>query len=91
MAHVNPSSSGWAYNEKRKLLRELVILSSVFAGLAVLAVRPFGFRTFLNALGHDNIFSLLLIVAAVAVILIMLQRLGLIFPDQVETGKDEYA
>jgi len=91
MTHDNTSSNDRTYNEKRRLLKEITILASIFAGLLVLAVRPFGFRTFLSALGHDNIFSLLLVVSAVAVILVMLQRLGLIFPDQVEIRRDEYA
>lgn len=82
MAHDNHSLNEWAYTERSKFLRELAILSSIFLGLLILAVRPFGFRTFLNALGHDNIFSLLLVVSAIAVILVMLQRLGLIFADQ---------
>jgi hypothetical protein len=50
----------------------------------ILAVRPFGFRTFLNGLGHDNIFSLLLVASAVAVMLVMMQRIGLIFPNDAE-------
>jgi hypothetical protein len=66
------------------LLREIVILSSIFVGLAILAVRPFGFRTFLHGLGHDNVFSLLLVVSAVAVGLVMMQRIGLISLDKVE-------
>jgi hypothetical protein len=52
--------------------------------LAILAVRPFGFRTFLDGLGHDNVFSLLLVVSAVAVVLVMMQRIGLISLDKVE-------
>ena len=84
MARSNSPSADWASHEKRKLLREIVILSSIFVGLAILAIRPFGFRTFLNGLGHDNIFSLLLVASAVAVVLVMLQRTGLMFPDGAE-------
>jgi hypothetical protein len=63
------------------VLREMAILTSILVALMSLAVRPFGFRTFLNGLGHDNILSLLLVVSAVAVVLVMLQRTGLMFPD----------
>jgi hypothetical protein len=55
----------------------------------ILAIRPFGFRTFLNGLGHDNIFSLLLVASAVAVILVMMQRIGLIFPG--ESEREQYS
>jgi hypothetical protein len=50
----------------------------------ILAIRPFGFRTFLNGLGHDNILSLLLVASAVAVVLVIFQRTGLMFPDRAE-------
>ena len=64
------------------MLREIAILSSIFVGLIILAIRPFGFRTFLNGLGHDNIFSLLLVASAVVVVLVIVQRIGLISPDE---------
>jgi hypothetical protein len=50
----------------------------------ILEIRPFGFRTFLNGLGHDIILSLLLVASAVTVVLVMLQRTGLMFPDGAE-------
>jgi len=84
MPRSNSPSAGWASQEKRKLLREIAILSSIFVSLMILAIRPFGFRTFLHGLGHDNIFSLLLVASAVAVVLVMMQRIGLIFPDGTE-------
>jgi hypothetical protein len=84
LARSNSPSADCDSHEKRKLLREIVILSSIFVGLAILAVRPFGFRTFLHGLGHDNVFSLLLVVSAVAVGLVMMQRIGLISLDKVE-------
>ena len=62
----------------------MIVLSLTFVSLMILAVRPFGFRTFLNGLGHDNIFSLLLVASAVAVMLVMMQRIGLIFPNDAE-------
>jgi hypothetical protein len=51
----------------------------------ILAIRPFGFRTFLGGLGHDNIFALLLAASAVAVVLVMLQRTGAMFPDRAKS------
>jgi hypothetical protein len=81
-AHSNSSPDDWASREKHKLLREIAILSSIFVGLIILAIRPFGFRTFLNGLGHDNIFSLLLVASAVVVVLVIVQRIGLISPDE---------
>jgi len=80
MARRNSSAHRASY-EKRKLLREIAILSAIFVGLMILSIRPFGFRTFLSGLGHDNIFSLLLVASAVAVVLVMVQRIGLISPD----------
>lgn len=82
MAHKD--SASWASYERVKLLREIAILSSIFVGLMILAVRPFGFRTFLQGLGHGNVFSLLLVASAVAVVLIMAQRIGLICPNEAE-------
>ncbi|MFZ0220142.1 MAG: hypothetical protein WAM42_00445 [Candidatus Nitrosopolaris sp.] len=84
MALKDSSSVGSASHEEHKLLREIVILPSIFVGLMILAIRPFGFRTFLQGLGHDNVFSLLLVASAVAVVLIMAQRIGLISPDAAE-------
>ncbi|MDQ6862879.1 MAG: hypothetical protein M3044_03560 [Thermoproteota archaeon] len=78
------SPADWVSHEKRRLLREMTVLTSIFVGLMILAVRPFGFRTFLNGLGHDNLLSLLLVASAVAVVLVMLQRTGLMFPDRAE-------
>jgi hypothetical protein len=87
LARSNSPSADWASHEKRKLLREVIILSSFFVGLMILSIRPFGFRTFLNGLGHDNILSLLLVASAVAVVLVMFQRTGLMFPAGAERKK----
>ena len=62
----------------------MAILISMLVALIILAIRPFGFRIFLNGLGHDNILSLLLLAFAVAVLLVILQRTGLMFPDGAE-------
>jgi len=87
MARNNSPSADRASNEKRKLLREMTILTSILVALVALAIRPFGFRTFLSGLGHDNIFSLLLVASVVAVVLAMFQRTGLMFPDRPDKKK----
>jgi len=84
MPPMNSSFADRTSRERRKLFREEAVLLLVFVGLMILAVRPFGLRTFLNGLSHDNIFSLLLVACAVAVILVMLQRIGIIFPEYTE-------
>jgi hypothetical protein len=78
------TSTDWTSDERHKLLREMAILTSILAGLIILAIRPFGFRTFLNGLAHDNIFALLLVASAVAVVIVIVQRTGLMFPDRAE-------
>lgn len=77
----------WTSYEKRKLVTEMAILISILVALIILAIRPFGFRIFLNGPGHDNIFALLLVASAVAVVLVMSQRTRLIFPDEAEREK----
>ncbi|MGB8936760.1 MAG: hypothetical protein WCC17_16840 [Candidatus Nitrosopolaris sp.] len=64
VALKDSSSASSASREEHKLLKEIAILSSIFVGLMILAIRPFGFRTFLHGLGHDNVFSLLLVASA---------------------------
>ena len=59
------------------MLREMAILISIL----IAAIRPFGFRIFLNGLRHNYIFALLLVASAVAVVVVILQRTGLMFPD----------
>jgi hypothetical protein len=81
LARSNSPSADWVSHEKCKLLREMIVLTSIFVALMILAIRPFGFRTFLNGLGHDNILSLLLVASAVAVVLVIFQRTVLMFPD----------
>jgi RsiW-degrading membrane proteinase PrsW (M82 family) len=68
-------------NNNKKNLRELAILSSTLVVLLFLAARPFGFRNFLHELGHNNVFSLLLVASAVGIVLVIMQRLGIIFPN----------
>ncbi|HEY7570379.1 MAG TPA: hypothetical protein VH796_03320 [Nitrososphaeraceae archaeon] len=57
------------------------VLVCILIALVILAFRPFGFRTFLHGLEHDNIFSLLLLVSIVAICLVIVQRAGIIFAD----------
>lgn len=75
---IHPSANG---RTSHNITREMAILLSVLVGLLILSVRPFGFRTFINGLGHDNIFSLLLVVSAVGICIVLLQRAGVIFSD----------
>ena len=80
MAHNSISADQTSHSNKN-LRRELAILSSVLVALLLLAARPFRFRTFLHALGHNNVFPLLLVASAVGIVLVIMQRLGIIFPD----------
>jgi hypothetical protein len=78
------SSTNSTSHEKHKLLKEMTILSSILVGLMILAIRPFGFRTFLQGLGHDSVFSILLVASAIAVVFVMAQRMGFIYPDEAD-------
>ena len=80
MARNSTSADQTSYSNKN-LRRELAILSSALMALLFLAARPFGFRTFLHALGHNNVFPLLLVACAVGIVLVIMQRLGIIFPN----------
>lgn len=62
-------------------LRDVVILLGILAGMLILVVRPFGYRTFQIGLEQHNVFSVLLVVGIVGVTLVILQRLGIIFAD----------
>jgi glucan phosphoethanolaminetransferase (alkaline phosphatase superfamily) len=57
------------------------MLLGILIVFLILMVRPFGFRTFLHGLGENNIFSLLLVVCIVGIILVILQRAGIIFSE----------
>jgi uncharacterized membrane protein len=43
------------------------ILICILIALVILAFRPFGFRTFLHGLEHNNILSLLLVISVIAI------------------------
>lgn len=62
-------------------LRDVVILLGILAGMLILVVRPFGYRMFQIGLGQHNVFSVILVVGIVGIILVILQRLGIIFAD----------
>jgi hypothetical protein len=59
------------------------VLICILIALVILAFRPFGFRTFLHGLEHDNFFSLLLVISIVAICLVIVQRAGIIFADKI--------
>lgn len=67
--------------DEKKLKKELAILFVILAGLVLLSARPFGFRHFLQGLANNELFSILIVMGIVGVCLVMLQRLGIIFPD----------
>jgi hypothetical protein len=68
-------------SEGKRLKKELAVLFAILVGLAVLSVRPFGFRHFLHGLGENDLFSILVVMGMVGVSLVILQRVGMIFPD----------
>ncbi|OLD29701.1 MAG: hypothetical protein AUI62_02355 [Thaumarchaeota archaeon 13_1_40CM_2_39_7] len=59
---------------------------SILAGLCLLAFRPFGFRSFLAGLSHGGIYSMAILVGILAVIFVLMQRLGIIFhnPEHIQ-------
>ena len=81
MSHDSESSQISNNGKNNSIAKEIIALSSILVGLLILAIRPFGFRTFLHGLQHDSIFSLFLVASIVGLVLVMMQRLGLIFPD----------
>lgn len=68
-------------NDNKSSKRELTILLSVLAVLVILVFRPFGLRLFLKQLEIGNVYSLLLIISIVGILLVILQRLGIIFNE----------
>jgi Na+/melibiose symporter-like transporter len=59
--------------------RDIGILFAILGGLLILVFRPFGYSTFLAELGQHNVFAILLLVSIIGIILLILQRLQLIF------------
>jgi hypothetical protein len=66
---------------EKRLRKELAVLFVILSALAVLSVRPFGFRHFLRGIGNNELFSILIVMGMVGVSLVILQRVGIIFPD----------
>ena len=75
------SSTSDKPSTSNNLVKEMCILSSILVGLLVLADKPYGIKTFLKGLAYHDIFSVLLLLAGIGIVLIMLQRLGIIFAD----------
>ena len=62
-----------------------MILLLLLFGFTILAARPFGFRTFLASMEHRALYPILVIVfGIIAVILVLMQRLGIIFVESSE-------
>ena len=68
--------------------REFFILLAILCGMIVLVFRPFGFKMFEISLGQHNVFSIILVVGIVGVILVILQRQGIIFADYSRESKE---
>jgi hypothetical protein len=81
--HTSGSAGGGGHPKTAtmRLKFELALLLSIFAGLSILAFRPFGFRTFLSGISHNEIYSMMILVGIVAVIFVIMQRLGMIFDN----------
>ncbi len=62
-------------------LRVILILLGILAGTFILVFRPFGYRVFERGVGEHNIFAIILIFGIVGIILLILQRLGIIFAE----------
>ena len=63
---------------------EIVILLLLLFGFAILAARPFGFRTFLASMGHGALYHIVIVFGIIAVILVLMQRLRIIFVESSE-------
>ncbi|MFZ1076362.1 MAG: hypothetical protein WAN47_02900 [Nitrosotalea sp.] len=69
-------------------LRDVVILLGILAGMIILVVRPFGYRVFKIGLDQHNVLPVILLVGIVGIILVILQRLGIIFADNPQFSAD---
>ena len=65
---------------------QIVILLLLLFGFAILAARPFGFRTFLASMEHGALYPIVIVFGIIAVILVLMQRLGIIFVESSEDG-----
>jgi hypothetical protein len=66
---------------------EIVVILSLLAAFTILAIRPFGFRAFLASMNHGELYPIAIIFGIIAVVLVLMQRLGVIF---VESSGDRY-
>jgi hypothetical protein len=64
---------------------QIILLVSLLAGFTILAARPFGFRTFLSSMEHGGLYPIPIIFGIIAIILVLTQRLEIIF---IESSKD---
>ncbi|MGI0047096.1 MAG: hypothetical protein ACREBB_07920 [Nitrosotalea sp.] len=64
-------------------MREFVILLVILGSLVVLVVRPFGYKMFQIDLQQHDILPVILILGIVGVIVVILQRQGIIFADSI--------
>lgn len=78
-AGSNDNANSGSHSKTKSLRFELVILLSILGGLCFLAFRPFGFRTFLSGLSHGEIYSMAILVGILAILFVIMQRLGIIF------------
>ena len=77
-----PKNSQKHFSDDTRNIRDIIILAGILVGLLILAVRPFGYKAFQIGLAQRDIFPTVLIVGIVGVVLVILQRLGIIFGDQ---------
>ena len=63
-------------------LRVILILLGILAGMFILVFRPFGYRVFESSVGEHNIFAIILVFGIVGIVLVILQRLGIVFAER---------
>ena len=66
---------------KKESPKQIIILACILVTLLFLAIRPFGYRMFQMGLAQHDAFSILILLGIVGTVLVMMQRLGIIFAD----------
>ena len=61
---------------------EIIALSSILVALAFAAMIPFRIEGYLSLLGKGDIYAMLVMMGIIGVLLTMLQRLGILYTDQ---------
>ena len=79
--HVNDDNNRNHHHTIISFRAQIIILVSLLACFTILVARPFGFRTFLSSMEHGGLFPILIIFGIIAAILVLMQRLGIIFVD----------